>query len=297
MGLKLGVVLPVVQLTQRFKPPEWEVRAGPKEIARMARVADDAGYDFIASPEHVAIPSDIASWRGGRYFDPAVTLGFVAAHTERAKLLTHTVVLGYHHPLALVKRYATLDVMSGGRLILGVGVGSLEPEFKLLGQDFANRGRKADDAMRAIRAGFSSPAPEYRGEFYSFSGFLLDPNAVQAHVPMWVGGRTRLSLRRALTLGDGWIPFGLDADALGAMIADAKAGPLWEKRPAGFELALAPEKHFAPLTDAAGCRALIEQYLAIGATAISVRFLHESLDHYCDQLEALSDIVAAYRNS
>ena len=102
-------------------------------------------------PEHVVIPSPTAATRGGRYWDPLATLSFVAASTQTIGLLTHVLVLGYHHPLEVVKRYGTLDVASGGRVILGVGVGSLEPEFELLDVPFAGRGARADDALRAIR--------------------------------------------------------------------------------------------------------------------------------------------------
>ena len=102
-------------------------------------------------------------------------------------------VLGYHHPLAIAKRYGTLDVVTGGRVILGVGVGSLQEEFELLGAPFDDRGARADDAMRALRASLSQPEPEYHGEYYDFEGFLVDPCARAAarsdvgrrpHVPL-----------------------------------------------------------------------------------------------------------------
>ena len=123
-----------------------------------------------------------------------------------------TLVLGYHHPLAIVKRYGTLDHVSKGRVILGVGVGSLKEEFDLLGAPFDDRGARGDDALRALRAALPTNEPAYEGEFYSFGGLTVDPCALQPHMPIWVGGRTKRSLRRALTLADGWCPFGVSIE-------------------------------------------------------------------------------------
>ena len=120
-------------------------------------------------------------------------------------------VLGYHHPLEIAKRYGTLDKISNGRVILGVGVGTLKDEFDLIGAPFDDRGPRGDDAMRALRASLSQRQPEYHGEFYDFEGLVVDPCAVQPHVPLWVGGRTFRSLRRAVALGDGWSPFAVSA--------------------------------------------------------------------------------------
>ena len=111
-----------------------------------------------------------------------------------------TLVLGYHHPLEIVKRYGTLDNVSNGRVILGLGVGSLKEEFDLLGAPFEDRGARGDDALRALRAALPSNEPTYDGEFYSFGGLTVDPCALQPHMPFWIGGRTKRSLRRAVTL-------------------------------------------------------------------------------------------------
>jgi len=100
-------------------------------------------------------------------------------------------VLGYHHPLAIAKRFGTLDRVSGGRLVLGVGVGSLTEEFELLGVPFADRGRRADDAIAALRAAIGRRKPEYHGPYYSFSDLVVDPHAVTANVPIWIGGNAR----------------------------------------------------------------------------------------------------------
>ena len=107
-------------------------------------------------------------------------------------------MLGYHHPVALAKRYGTLDRISAGRLMLGVGVGSLREEFELLGVPFEDRGARADDTLPALRAALAGPTPSYKGDYVSFDGITIDPCAVQQQVPLLVGGRTLRSLRRAI---------------------------------------------------------------------------------------------------
>src|ERR1700751_1313885 len=109
---------------------------------------------------------------------------------------------GYHHPLEIVKRYGTLDLISGGRVVLGVGVGGTEGEFALLGASFRDRGERADDSIAAIRASLGVPVPAYEGTYSSFSGMVVDPT-LRAGTPLWVGGGSRAALRRALRTGHG----------------------------------------------------------------------------------------------
>src|SRR5580704_7915760 len=215
---RIGIVTPVLTRVVGAHG-RWERTAGLAEVATIAETADRLGYDHLTCAEHIAVPPAFGETRGATYWDPLATLGYLAARTTRIRLATSVVVLGYHHPLALAKRYGTLDRVSGGRLVLGVGVGTLREEFDLLGAPFEDRGERADDALRALRASLSQPEPAYDGPFYRFGGMVVDPCAVQPHVPIWVGGRTRRSLRRALTLADGWMPFGLTADELERMLA------------------------------------------------------------------------------
>src|SRR5580658_3580766 len=130
MPLALGIVTPALHMNPRFDPPDWEETASVADIVRVVQRAEELGYDWVACSEHIAIPVAASTVRGGRYFDPFSTLGYFAAVTSRVGLLTHMTVLPYHHPLELLKRLGTIDVLSGGRLIAGVGVGSLKPEFK-----------------------------------------------------------------------------------------------------------------------------------------------------------------------
>src|SRR4029079_3033086 len=145
----------------------------------------------------------VVATRGARYYDPLATFGYLAAHTSRIRFVTHVLVLGYHHPLAIAKRYGTLDRLCGGRLVLGVGVGTLAEEFALLGAPFADRGPRYEDAIRALRAAFGQPMRALAGAHYRFAEMVADPCGMQTDVPIWLGGRSARSLRRALELGDG----------------------------------------------------------------------------------------------
>jgi probable F420-dependent oxidoreductase len=284
--MRFGLTTPVVTLVPRTHAA-WEVEAGAEELRRIATAADQLGYDYLTCSEHIGIPSEVAQARGGRYYEPAATLGFVAALTRRIRLLTHVIVLPYHHPLAVAKRYGTLDRLSGGRVILGVGVGSLKPEFELLGVDFDGRGPRYEDALRALRAALDTRQPAYRGTYYQFSDFIIDPCAVQTCLPIWLGGRSLRSLRRALELADGWDPFGLRLEQLGDLLARAREWPVWQERGERFDVVLSPEE---PLT-LERAHETVAAYARIGATAMNLRFQHRSLEHYLEMLERFATQV------
>lgn len=288
--LQLGVVTPVLTLLPRAHA-RWEVDGDFDDIAAIARAADQLGYDHLTCSEHVAIPESAAPVRGARYWDPLPTFGALSVLTERIRFATFVLVLGYHHPLAIAKRYGTLDRVCRGRLVLGVGVGSLEEEFELLGAPFADRGARADDAIAALRAVFGRREPRYHGPYFDIDGMVVDPFGVQTDVPIWIGGRTARSLRRAVALGDAWAPFGLAPAQVGAMIETARARTDWHERDAALDVWLQP----APLDPTGAPTATIDtmrDLVAAGATGISVRFVHRSRDHYLDQLAALPPLAA-----
>jgi probable F420-dependent oxidoreductase len=282
--VKLGIVTPILTLLPRAHA-QWEEDGSFDDVIAVVQEAERRGYHHCTCSEHIGVPVEIAAVRGGRYYDPLAVFGALGALTSTIRFAAHVVVLGYHHPLALAKRYGTLDVVSGGRVILGVGVGSLEEEFALLGAPFADRGERADDAMRALRAALSEREPTYKGEYYEFDGFLVDPAAVQSHVPMWVGGRTFRSLRRAVELGDGWAPFGLRTAELGEMLTRVDV-------PAGFDVILQNEHPLDPLSEPDRVREQLERFRAIGATGVNARFVHHSRAHYCEQLAALAALTS-----
>jgi len=284
--MKMGIVTPILHMNPRFEPPGWEETASVEDVVAVARAAEHAGVDWVACSEHIGIPESASGVRGGRYWDPFSTLGFIAAHTERVGLLTHMVVLPYHHPLEIVKRLGTLDLLSHGRVMLGVGVGSLQPEFELLGHRFEGRGDRSDDAIRAIRAAWGVRLPAYEGPHYKFSGFIVEPSGLPRPVKVWVGGRTRRSLRRAAELGDAWMPFRLKLDELNAMLGEHRVRELIDRREQPLDLVFAPEPPVDPLGEREQTRQIFQAYATAGATGLSMRFRHDSRTHYVEQMEA-----------
>ncbi|MGH3676480.1 MAG: TIGR03619 family F420-dependent LLM class oxidoreductase [Mycobacterium sp.] len=280
--MKLAIATPVVT-NVAGAPLTWEKNASIEDIGRVAETADRLGYHHLTCSEHIGIPASEAGRRGARYWDPLATLGYVAARTEQIRLATMTLVLGYHHPLAIVKRYGTLDHVSGGRVILGVGVGTLKEEFELLGAPFDDRGARADDALRALRAALATNESAYDGEFYSFGGLIVDPCAVQPHVPIWIGGRTRRSLRRAVTLADGWCPFNVP-------IATAAEWLQARELPPGFEVVLPADHPLDPVKEPAATAETLRTMATGGTTILSARFIHHSLEHYLEQIHALAEL-------
>jgi probable F420-dependent oxidoreductase len=283
--MKLAVASPVVTMAPPTHAP-WEESASIEELARVAEAADRLGYHHLTCSEHVGLPAEEVARRGARYWDPLATFGYLAARTSRIRFATHVLVLGYHHPLEIAKRYGTLDVVSGGRVILGVGVGSLEAEFDLLGATFEGRGERADDALRALRASLSQREPEYHGDHYEFAGFVIDPPAVQEHVPIWIGGRTLRSLRRAVALGDGWNPFAVRPEQAKEWLDRVEV-------PAGFEVILPAGRRVEPIDEPAQTQDVLAATAACGATITYPTFRHASLAEYLEKLEALAELHAA----
>jgi len=280
--VKLGIMTPVVT-NVAGAPLTWEKNATVDDVGRVAETADRLGYHHMTCSEHIGLPSSEAARRGTRYWDPLATFGYVSARTSRIRLATMTLVLGYHHPLEIVKRYGTLDHVSNGRVILGLGVGSLKEEFDLLGASFDDRGARGDDALRALRAALPSNEPTYDGEFYSFGGLTVDPCALQPHIPFWVGGRTKRSLRRAVTLADGWCPFNVP------LATAAEWLKAWEL-PEGFEVVLMAEQLLDPVGNPGQAEDSLHALAAAGTTTVSAVFLARSLEHYLEQLHALAEL-------
>ena len=273
---KLGLITPVLTLNPRVHN-SWEESSDFSAVVAIAEAADRLGYHHLTCSEHVAVPAgDIAARRGSRYYDPLATFGYLAARTSSIRFETHVLVLGYHHPFEIAKQYGTLDAISGGRLILGLGVGSLQEEFELLGAPFEDRGPRADDAIRELRRILGQR---------DVDGFIIDPCAVQPRVPIWIGGRTFRSLRRAVELADGWCPFGLRAGDIAAMID--RVGDL----PSDFEIVLFPEPMPDPIGDPDGARAVLAPYLEAGATTLNLRLRSDSLAQCLEQLEAVTSLV------
>lgn len=198
--------------------------ADPETATAVARAAEDAGFDSVWTGEHVVLPDPQVppspSAPDNPMLDPAVALSFIAARTERIRLGTGIIILPQRNPVVLAKELASLDVLSGGRLIFGLGVGYLQPEFDALGVPFAERGPRATEYVEAIRALWTQPNPEYKGQFVQFGGIQAQPRPVQKpHPPIIMGANSPPAFRRTVRLGNGWFGFALDVEAAERSIA------------------------------------------------------------------------------
>jgi probable F420-dependent oxidoreductase len=176
-------------------------------VAAVARAAEEAGFDGVYSTEHPFPDDDWLASGGHQALDPFVGLSFAAAATTRLRVLTNLCVLPYRNPFLAARSAASLDVLSRGRLDLGVGAGYLEGEFRALGVDFDNRNDRFDEAIAAITAAWSGESVRFAGDGYEARGNTMRPAPVQRpRPPVWVGGNSARALRRAARYGDGWLP-------------------------------------------------------------------------------------------
>jgi len=190
-------------------------------LVGLASRAEELGFDSVWVHDHVFNVGHVFDRIGGKpYYEPLTLLSFVAARTRRVRLGTSVLVLPYHNPIRLAKTAATLDVLSGGRLILGVGVGLIEKEIRAMGSPFAERGAFTDEAIAVMRSLWTEDEPSFDGKYHRFAGMKFSPKPLQKpSIPVVIGGVSRAAIRRAARLGDGWQPLGLAPEALGQGIA------------------------------------------------------------------------------
>ena len=207
--MKLGICL----------PNNWGLE-DVQSIFRLATRAEELGFDSVWVSEHVFNTSYILDRIGSRpYYDPLAILSYLAAVTRRISLGTSVLVLPYHNPIRLAKTAATLDVMCGGRLKLGVGVGVIEEEIIAMGGSMAERAAISDEAIAIMKELWTQDDPSFQGRYHSFSGMKFSPRPVQKpHVPLLVGGISRAAIRRAVSAGNGWHAMTLSPDELAPLV-------------------------------------------------------------------------------
>jgi probable F420-dependent oxidoreductase len=216
--VSFGIQLPVQAQAAEFAE-EWEQGAGVDELTAVAQVAEHAGFAYVAVCDHVAVPKAHAHDLATTWWDSVATLSYLAAVTHRIGLLSHVYVLPFRHPLLAAKQWMTLDALSGGRAILGVGAGHVEDEFVALGVDHHRRGALLDESIDAVRAAFDGEFSSHAGEAWSYDEMGLAPRPVQTRLPIWVGGSSPAALRRAAERGDGWLPAAPPVGGMSAGIA------------------------------------------------------------------------------
>ena len=191
----------------------------PAKAVELAQAGEEAGFESIWTVEHTVVPADYASaypyaesgkMAGGNDAvplpDPVIWMAYVAAATQHIKLATGVMILPQHNPLVVAKQIATLDHMSGGRILLGIGVGWLKEEFDALGVPFELRGKRTDEYIQALRELWGSDRPTFNGEFVQFKDTYCRPQPVNKSVPIIVGGHSKAAARRAGRLGNGFFP-------------------------------------------------------------------------------------------
>ena len=179
----------------------------PDSLVGWTQLAETLGYHFVMISDHVAMTPDVVARYPAPFYDPFVTLAWLARATRRVELGTTVVILPYRHPLHTARLAANIDRLSGGRFIFGVGVGWARQEFEALGVPFERRGAMSDDYLAAIKTAWTTDPASHAGPFVSFRDVQTGPRPVRSpHPPVWVGGASDAALRRAVRLGNAWHP-------------------------------------------------------------------------------------------
>ena len=229
-------------------------------IRACARIAEQAGFDALFVSDHLCIPPDQTEGSGGRYLDVLATVAFVAGATEKIRLGVSVLVAPYRPAVLTAKQVATIQELSGERMILGVGVGWMKPEFAALGAEFRRRGAVTDETLSVIHHLFSADVPgAYRGSLVQFPSFVFMPRPRRP--PIWIGGNGPAAMNRALKFGDGWHPM-LPAAELKAKVEELHA----RARGAGRAVPEIIVRRGLKLDDTAAARAKVAAEQEVGAT-------------------------------
>jgi len=242
--------------------------ADPETLVRRAERAETIGFESFWIGDHVALPPGSGDNPADQpRLEAVVALGYMAAVTRRVRLAIGVIVLPQRQPVLLAKQLSTIDVLSRGRLIVGIGVGYVEPELRALGASLADRGARTDEYLAAMRALWAESTPSFAGRFVSFAGVIERPRPVQRpHPPIVVGGHSPAALSRAVRSGNGWYGWELDLEQTARSLAELRevAGRL--ERPAGLgalEITITPRG----IPDADTAR----RYAALGVHRLAIQ--------------------------
>jgi probable F420-dependent oxidoreductase len=302
-----GMQLPIQAQSSMFVA-DWERAAGPDELVAISKAAEEAGFFYVAACDHVSIPEALASAMGTTWYDPISTLAMLAGVTTRLRLLSHVWVLAYRHPLLSAKAFATLDHLSKGRLIIGVGAGHVVDEFAALGVDFGRRGQLLDEGIDALKVALTDEFPTFHGPTWSFSAGGARPRpAQQPRPPIWIGGSSPAAIRRAGERGDGWLPQGTTKRDMPGQIAAVQAH---RDRVGGDRVEIGainlsflyvgePTADLGEGVTAGAPERIAESlraYKDMGVDQLQVRFKARSCDELLDQIAAFGADVAPLVN-
>lgn len=194
--------------------PNFGKYATKDVILEVATTAEELGFDSIWVSDHIVIPDSHEAF-GEVFYEPLTTLTYVAACTSKIRLGTSVIILPYRNPIVLAKMLSTLDILSSGRVILGVGAGWLEDEFSALGLSYNERGFITDEYLEVLRALWTKEQPSFNGRYSEFSHINFLPKPIQKPCPpIWIGGNSKRAIERAVDFGDGWHPVGLTPEEI-----------------------------------------------------------------------------------
>ena len=293
-----GIQLPIQTLTRRLRDP-WEEQAEVADLVEIAQHAEATGHAFIGACDHIAIPDDdYARHMSTTWYDTVATLGFLAAHTQRVRLLSVIYVAGYRHPLQTASAFGTLSHLSGGRVILGVGAGHVQGEFEALGIPFAERGAILDECLDALRGVFAADYVSFQGERVAYREMGVAPRPPGGRLPIWIGGSGRAAWKRCGRVGDGYIPMANPLEQFpeiqATIRASAEAHGRGDER---FDIGwMPPWMYVGKLPEALGDAQLhgeperiaeaLRAGLTAGANVLHLKFRSRSKAEYLDQLSA-----------
>ncbi len=187
----------------------------PHANIEIAKKAEEMGFNSIWTSDHVVVPNRYTDGFSEIFYDPFVLLASTATHTDKIKLGTSVIILPYRNPIVMAKMIATLDVLSNGRFIFGVGPGWMKEEFDVLGATFEERGRRTDEYIKIFKELCEKDEPRFEGEYFRFSDIKFFPKPYQRpYPPIWIGGSSKRAIRRAVELGDGWQPIWFSPDEM-----------------------------------------------------------------------------------
>ena len=210
--------------------PQTEIGKDPSAIRDFAQAAEELGYHHLLAYDHVvgANPASRPGWRPpytykDTFHEPFVLFGYLAGLTKRIELVTGVIILPQRQTVLVAKQAAALDVLSGGRLRLGIGIGWNPVEYEALGENFKNRGRRSEEQVEVMRKLWTQELVTFEGEWYKITDAGLNPLPIQRPIPIWFGGGHDQTLRRVARLGDGWFPLLGPDDKCRAMIEKIRA--------------------------------------------------------------------------
>lgn len=270
--------------------PQVGRKASAEAITRAARQAEELKFDGLWVNDHLAVPRDAPYPPSPSFFEPMITLTWAAAATTRIGLGTSVLVLPLRHPVHLAKEIATVDLLSGGRVVIGAGVGWLEGEFDALGVPFAKRGAWSDDCIAILRACWSEDplTVEVATVPAKLAGIRTLPQPGR-HIPIWIGGTSKAALNRAVRLGDGWHGTQMKPDDARPLVERLRG----ETRP-GFVISM--RRSWDPLLDDVDeLKRELEAYAGMGLDAVTMEPRQRGLDDWLKAVEALARLVEPWR--